>query len=91
VIAIARFNVPLAESAAFASDAKIAFEALGSCAGCIDGDYGQNLDEPTLWTIVTRWENVGSYRRALSAMRTKLEAIPLLARAIDEPGAYELN
>jgi hypothetical protein len=24
-------------------------------------------------------------------MRTKLEAIPLLARAIDEPGAYELN
>jgi len=91
VIAIARFNVPLAESAAFASDAKIAYEALGSCAGFIDGEYGQNLDEPTLWTIVTRWENVGSYRRALSAMRTKLEAIPLLARAIDEPGAYELN
>ncbi|NCX89000.1 MAG: magnesium chelatase ATPase subunit I [Betaproteobacteria bacterium] len=29
--------------------------------------------------------------RALSAMRTKLEAIPLLARAIDEPGAYEIN
>jgi hypothetical protein len=27
----------------------------------------------------------------LSAMRTKLEAIPLLARAIDEPGAYEIN
>jgi hypothetical protein len=24
-------------------------------------------------------------------MRTKLEAIPLLARAIDEPGAYEIN
>jgi len=91
VIAIARFNVPLAESAAFASDAKIAYEALRSCAGFIDGEYGQNLDQPTLWTIVTRWENVGSYRRALSAMRTKLEAIPLLARAIDEPGAYELN
>jgi quinol monooxygenase YgiN len=91
VIAIARFNVPLAESAAFANDAKKAYEALSICAGFIDGEYGQNLDEPTLWTIVTRWENVGSYRRALSAMRTKLEAIPLLARAIDEPGAYELN
>ena len=91
VIAIARFNVPLAESAAFANDAKKAYEALSSCAGFIDGEYGQNLDEPTLWTIVTRWENVGSYRRALSAMRTKLEAIPLLARAIDEPGAYEIN
>ena len=91
VIAIARFNVSLAESAVFANDAKKAYEALSSCTGFIDGEYGQNLDEPTLWTIVTRWENVGSYRRALSAMRTKLEAIPLLARAIDEPGAYELN
>jgi len=89
MIAIARFEVPLAESAAFAIDAKTAYEALASCAGFIDGEYGQNLDQSTLWTIVTRWENVGSYRRALSAMRTKLEAIPLLARAIDEPGAYE--
>jgi heme-degrading monooxygenase HmoA len=89
MISIARFEVPLAESAAFAIDAKTAFEALASCAGFIDGEYGQNLDQSTLWAIVTRWENVGSYRRALSAMRTKLEAIPLLARAIDEPGAYE--
>ena len=89
MIAIARFEVPMAESAAFAIDAKTAYEALASCAGFIDGEYGQNLDESTLWAIVTRWENVGSYRRALSAMRTKLEAIPLLARAIDEPGAYE--
>jgi hypothetical protein len=24
-------------------------------------------------------------------MRTKLEAIPLLARAIDEPGAFQIN
>ena len=91
MIAIARFEVPLAESAAFAIDAKTAYEALASCAGFIDGEYGQNLDQSTLWAIVTRWENVGSYRRALSAMRTKLEAIPLLARAIDEPGAYEIN
>jgi heme-degrading monooxygenase HmoA len=91
MIAIARFEVPMAESAAFALDAKSAYEALASCAGFIDGEYGQNLDQSTLWAIVTRWENVGSYRRALSAMRTKLEAIPLLARAIDEPGAYEIN
>ncbi|CAB4536104.1 unannotated protein [freshwater metagenome] len=91
MIAIARFEVPMAESAAFAIDAKRAYDALASCAGFIDGEYGQNLDQGTLWAIVTRWENVGSYRRALSAMRTKLEAIPLLARAIDEPGAYEIN
>lgn len=91
MIAIARFEVPLAESTAFAGEIKIAYEALASCAGFIDGEFGQNLDQSTLWALVTRWENVGSYRRALSAMRTKLEAIPLLARSIDEPGAYEIN
>ncbi len=91
MIAIARFELPLSEAATFSSEIKTAYEALSSCAGFIDGEFGQNLDDPNLWVLVTRWENVGSYRRALSAMRTKLEAIPLLARAIDEPGAYEIN
>ena len=91
MIAIARFEVQLAETTPFEKDIKAAFDALASCAGFIDGEYGQNLDDSSLWALVTRWENVGSYRRALSAMRTKLEAIPLLARAIDEPGAYEIN
>ena len=91
MIAIARFQVPLSESVAFSAEIKTAYDALASCAGFVDGEIGQNLDDPNLWALVTRWENVGSYRRALSAMRTKLEAIPLLARAIDEPGAYEIN
>jgi hypothetical protein len=42
-----------------------------------------------LWSLVTHWENVGSYRRALSNLNVKMNAIPLLAQAIDEPGAYE--
>ena len=91
MIAIARFELPLSEAATFSTEIKTAYEALSSCAGFINGEFGQNLDDPNLWALVTRWENVGSYRRALSAMRTKLEAIPLLARAIDEPGAYEIN
>ena len=91
MIAIARFELPLSEAATFSAEIKTAYEALSSCAGFINGEFGQNLDQPNLWALVTRWENVGSYRRALSAMRTKLEAIPLLARAIDEPGAYEIN
>ena len=91
MIAIARFEVQLAESAAFQNDLSAAYEALASCAGFIDGEFGKNLDDSNLWALVTRWENVGSYRRALSAMRTKLEAITLLARAIDAPGAYEIN
>ncbi|CAB4671823.1 MAG: antibiotic biosynthesis monooxygenase [Actinobacteria bacterium] len=89
MIAIARFEVSLAHSANFRTELEAAKDALGECVGYVDGSIGQNLDEPSLWVLMTRWENVGSYRRALSAMRSKLEAIPVLARAIDEPGAYE--
>jgi heme-degrading monooxygenase HmoA len=89
MIAIARFEIALSEAATFAGDLDKARAALAECAGYIDGEVGQNLDQPTLWVLMTKWENVGSYRRALSAMRSKLEAIPVLARAIDEPGAFE--
>lgn len=89
MIAIARFEVSLAHSANFRTELEAARDALAECVGYIDGSIGQNLDEPSLWVLMTRWENVGSYRRALSAMRSKLEVIPVLARAIDEPGAYE--
>ena len=89
MIAIARFQVPMSESASFRSEIELARDVLAQAAGYISGTVGQNLDEPTLWVLSTEWENVGSYRRALSSTRAKLEAIPVLARAIDEPGAYE--
>jgi hypothetical protein len=40
--------------------------------------------------LTTRWEHVGAYRRALSAYDVKLNAVPLLSRAVDEPSAYEV-
>ncbi|MGH8965474.1 MAG: antibiotic biosynthesis monooxygenase, partial [Actinomycetes bacterium] len=46
--------------------------------------------DPGLWVLQTRWENVGSYRRALSSYDVKVGAVPLLSRAVDEPSAYEL-
>jgi quinol monooxygenase YgiN len=88
--AIARFNVPLGEAAHFQTLLAAALDAFSKCQGFSDGHYGQNLDDPTLWSLVTQWENVGSYRRALSNNDVKMNAVPTLARAIDEPGAYEL-
>jgi heme-degrading monooxygenase HmoA len=90
MIAIARFEVPLGQAAHFELELKAALAALAAAPGYVDGEIGQSLDELNLWTIVTRWQNVGSYRRALSSNRAKLEAIPVLALAINEPGAYEL-
>ena len=89
MLAIARFSTPLANAAHFEAQLATALEAFSACAGFVSGEFGQNLDEPILWSLVTHWENVGSYRRALSNLNVKMNAIPLLARAIDEPGAYE--
>ena len=89
MIAIARFKVPSAESAEFRSQIERALEVFSEREGFISGDYGQNLDENELWTLVTHWKNVGSYRRSLSSTQVKMEVVPLLATAIDEPGAYE--
>ncbi|MFM1985019.1 MAG: hypothetical protein RLZZ295_185 [Actinomycetota bacterium] len=89
MLAIARFSVPLADAAHFEAHLNTALEAFSGCAGFVSGEFGQNLDDQSLWSLVTHWENVGSYRRALSNNTVKMNAIPILAQAIDEPGAYE--
>lgn len=89
MIAIARFQVPIAQNAEFRAQIERALEVFSEREGFISGDYGQNLDENELWTLVTHWKNVGSYRRSLSSTQVKMEVVPLLATAIDEPGAYE--
>jgi quinol monooxygenase YgiN len=88
MIAIARFRTPLAEQEAFRTSLERARQAFSEREGFISGDFGQNLDDNELWTLVTHWQNVGSYRRALSSTAIKMEVVPLLATAIDEPGAY---
>lgn len=89
MLAIARFSVPLALAANFEVEIDLAHAALAQRDGYLSGESGRNLDDPTLWVLMTRWKDVGSYRRALSSTEVKMHAVPLLARAIDEPGAYE--
>ncbi len=88
MIAIARFRVPTSQAAEFRAQLERALEVFSEREGFTFGDIGQNLDEPELWSLVTHWLNVGSYRRALSSTAVKMEVVPLLATAIDEPGAY---
>jgi hypothetical protein len=71
-------------------DLETAHAALAERPGYLDGDLGRNVDDPGLWVLVTRWQDVGSYRRALSAYEVKLAAVPVLSRAIDEPSGFEL-
>jgi hypothetical protein len=88
MIAIARFRVPTGQAHDFRAQLERALHVFSEREGFTHGDFGQNLDENELWTLVTHWKNVGSYRRALSSTAIKMEVVPLLATAIDEPGAY---
>jgi quinol monooxygenase YgiN len=90
VLAVTRFRVPAEQTTAFRMDAERAIAVLEQCAGFVQGDLGRAADDPTIWVLVTRWLNMGSYRRAMSSYEVRVETNPLLTQAIDEPSAYEI-
>ncbi len=90
VIVINRFRVEPTDQEPFRAGLEQALAVLGRQRGFVEGHLGRNVDDPTLWVLSTRWANVGSYRRALSAYDVKVEAWDVLGRALDEPSAYEV-
>jgi len=58
-------------------------------AGCLRAELVRNMDDEDLWAIVTEWDAVGSYRRAMSGDATKMLLVPVLSLALDEPSAYQ--
>ena len=73
----------------FAARAHAALAALAARPGYLRGQLVRALDDPRHWCLVTEWESVGTYRRALGGFDVKITAVPLLAESIDEPSAYE--
>lgn len=90
MLVVNRFRVAEAEAETFRADVAEALAALAERPGYLHGSIGRNVDDPTLWALVTTWENVGAYRRALSSYDVKLRAVALLGRAIEEPSAFEV-
>ncbi len=84
-----RFRVGADEADSFRAELELARSTLAARPGHLDSRIGRNIDDPTLWVLTSTWENVGSYRRALSAYDVKMHAVPVLYRALDEPSAYE--
>ena len=89
MIVLSRFRVDPDDGTGFADAGASRRRVLAGQPGFVSADLGRNLDEPTLWTVTTRWTNVGSYRRALQGYDAKVAVVPLLSRAIDEPSAYD--
>lgn len=83
-----RYDADLSERAKAELDTCLS--KLGERPGFVSGTVGRAMDDPTLWVLQTSWQDVGSYRRALSAYDIKATVVPLLSYAVDEPSAYEV-
>ena len=86
MIALTHFR---ADGPDFEARAATALAALAGRPGYLRGSLGRSTDDEAAWVLLTEWENVGSYRRALGAYDVKLNATPLLADALDLPGGFE--
>ena len=89
VMAISRFRVP-GDPSGLRVQAGAVVEQFRASPGSAGAELVQNLDEPELWAIVSRWADVGSYRRAFNGYDGQVVLVPLLSEAIDEPGAYDV-
>lgn len=76
--------------AAFLTDAEAALAVLAGRPGYVRGALARSTDHGGGWVLVTEWESVGAWRRALGSYDAKVLAAPFLARALDEPSAYEV-
>jgi hypothetical protein len=90
MLVLNRFVVESDTADDFVARAHAALAALAARPGYVAGRLTRALEEPTQWCLVTQWESVGTYRRALGAFDVKVHATPLLAECLDEPSAYEV-
>ncbi|MGY1683165.1 antibiotic biosynthesis monooxygenase [Geodermatophilus sp. SYSU D01176] len=88
MFAVTRLRVSPADAAGLAAAVDVLLAALAARPGYRDGELGRCTDDPGLWALVTRWDGVGAYRRALSAAQVKLAGAAVWQHALDEPGAY---
>jgi heme-degrading monooxygenase HmoA len=71
-------------------EAKAALVVLARQHGCLSSTIARSTDDYDLLVIVTEWDSVRSYRKALSSYEVKVESVPLLATAFDETTAFEV-
>jgi hypothetical protein len=90
MLVFSRFTVLDWDADEFLGKARAVVDSLSAQPGYVRGWVGRAADNPGLWLIATEWENVGSYRRALSSFDVKVTAVPVLSLAHDEPSAFEV-
>jgi heme oxygenase (mycobilin-producing) len=78
-----------ADDAGFEHRGRQALTILAACRGFTRASLNRSTDDPDDWVLVTEWENVGSYRRALGSYDVKVHLTPVLGQALDLPSSFE--
>jgi quinol monooxygenase YgiN len=89
MLVLNRFVIEPETEDTFVEQGHAALAALAERPGYVCGRLTRALEDTTRWCLVTEWESVGAYRRALGGFDVKMHATPLLARSLDEPSAFE--
>jgi hypothetical protein len=89
VIAAVQLRPVAGAEAEFGEQAAAALRLLAGRPGFRRGSLGRATDDAQAWLLLTEWDSVGAYRRALGGFEVKLRATPVLARALDQPSAFE--
>ena len=88
MFAVTRLRVPENEAADAAAAVAALLTELAARPGFLGGEFGRSTEDAGLWALTTRWDGVGSYRRALSAAEVKIAGAPVWVHAVDEPGVF---
>lgn len=88
MFAVTRLRVSEQDAGVLGADVERLLAALAARPGFRDGRVGRSADDPSLWALLTTWDGVGAYRRALSAAEVKIAGAPVWVHALDEPGVY---
>ena len=89
MIAVVQLRPAAGAEAEFGEQAAAALRVLAERPGFRRGSLGRATDDAQAWLLLTEWESVGAYRRALGGFEVKLRATPVLAQALDQPSAFE--
>ena len=90
MLAVTRCQVPPDQEDVFVTAARDVLAVLATRPGFMRGRVGRAMDDRSQWVLSTEWENVGAYRRGLSAYDSKVAFAPLMGFIADEPSAYEV-
>lgn len=83
------WSFDVSEYSQWRSQLEKVIEVLSSSIGFVSLQLLHSPDEPNRYLVQSTWQDVGSYRRALSATPAKLVVWPFIAPMLDLPSTFE--